>query len=508
MRDLSHFTHGQYDVLVIGGGINGAAIAHMAALNGLKTALLEKGDFASGTSSKSTKLIHGGLRYLETFDFDLVREALRERSFLLRDAPHLVKPLPFIVPVYRGDRKPLWMMRLGVWLYDRLAGKYTVGVHRFIPREELTALMPGLKEEGLLGGVSYFDAQMDDARLVLENVLSARARGAHAANYVEAKAFLKKDGKVAGVLAFDAISGREFEIFARKVICAVGPWTNILMRKEEGNVPPLVRTTKGIHVVYQGKLSDHALIIPTAKDNRVFFIIPWMGNSLVGTTDTDYTADPDAVAADQQDIDYLFRELRRVFPPGGSLSADGEGTFREEKIITIFAGLRPLVHRRGEPARISRNHVIREACSGVIYVMGGKYTTYRKIAQDCLRVALPAQKLIDTRAGFPVFGSGEITESAQGLAKQYGLNIDVVRYLTGLYGVRYKDVLRLTQNNPALKEPLCACSPAIKAQVVYAIETEMAVTADDIRTRRLSLVYRPCQSGQCMREIESLVHRT
>ena len=502
-RDLSKFTHGTYDVLIVGGGINGAAIAHMAALNGLKVALLEKGDFASGTSSKSTKLIHGGLRYLETFDFDLVWESLRERAFLLRDAPHLVKPLSFIVPVYRGDRKPLWMMRLGVWLYDRLAGKYTIGLpagqagkHRFIPRDELIGLMPGLKEEGLLGGVSYYDAQMDDARLVLENVLSAQVHGAHAANYVEVRSFLKKDGQAAGVLAFDTVSGREFEIFARKVVCAVGPWTNVLMREEEGNVPPLVRTTKGIHVVYPGKISDHALLIPTSKDKRVFFIIPWMGNSLIGTTDTDYTADPDAVAADQEDIDYLFRELNRVFP---------EGTFRKEQIIAVFAGLRPLVHREGEPAKISRNHVIKEAYSGIIYVMGGKYTTYRKIAEDCLRVILPSRKPVDTRAGFPVFGSGEITESAQEVAKENGVNTGVVRYLMDLYGTRYKDVLRLTQNNPALKEPLCACSPAIKAQVVYAIETEMAVKDEDIIKRRLSLVYRPCRSGQCVQEIRQRI---
>ena len=209
-RDIAKFTYGTYDVLIVGGGINGAAIAHMAAVNGLKVALLEKNDFASGTSSKSTKLIHGGLRYLETFDLDLVRESLRERSFLLRDAPHLVKPLSFIVPVYRGDRKPLWMMRLGVWLYDRLAGKYTIGKHRFIPRDELLGSMPGLKDEGLLGGVSYFDAQMDDARLVLENVLSAQARGAHVANYVEVKSFLKKDGKAAvgtGGVSGDRLAG-------------------------------------------------------------------------------------------------------------------------------------------------------------------------------------------------------------------------------------------------------------------------------------------------------------
>lgn len=512
-RDLFKFTHGIYDVLIVGGGINGAAIAHMAAVNGLKVALLEKNDFAAGASSKSTKLIHGGLRYLETFDLDLVRESLRERSFLLRDAPHLVKPLSFIVPAYRGDRKPLWMMRLGVWLYDRLAGKYTIGKHRFIPRDELLGLMPGLKGEGLLGGVSYYDAQMDDARLVLENVLSAQARGAHVANYVEVRSFLKKDGKAAGVLAFDTIGEREFEISARKVVCAVGPWTNPLMHKEEGNVPPLVRTTKGIHVVCQGKLSDHALIIPTSQDKRVFFVIPWMGNSLIGTTDTDYTADPDRVAADQEDIDYLFRELRRVFPPAGredpcgrSLSA--QEIFKKEKIITIFAGLRPLVHKQGAPARISRNHVIKEAYSGIIYVMGGKYTTYRKIAEDCLKEIIRSKPLVDTRVGFPVYGSGEITESAQDVAGQNGLNVDVAKYLMEFYGTRYKDVLRLIKNNPALKEPLCTCSPAIKAQVVYAIQTEMAVKDEDIIKRRLSLIYRPCRSGQCIKEIHSLVHHT
>ena len=495
-RDITQFTHGTYDVLVVGGGINGAAIAHMAAVNGLKVALLEKNDFASGASSKSTKLIHGGLRYLETFQFDLVRESLRERSFLLRDAPHLVKPLSFIVPVYRGDRKPLWMMRLGVWLYDRLAGKYTIRKHSFIPRDELLDLMPGLKEEGLLGGVSYYDAQMDDARLVLENALSAQAHGAHVANYVEARSFLKKDGKAVGVLAFDTIGEREFEVHARKVICAVGPWTNLLIHKEEGNVPPLVRTTKGIHVVCEGQLSDHALIIPTSQDKRVFFVIPWMGNSLIGTTDTDYAASPDSVAADQEDIDYLFRELRRVFP---------EGTFKKEKIITIFAGLRPLVHKQGEPAKISRNHVIKQAYSGIVYVMGGKYTTYRKIAEDCLKKITESRPLADTRGGFPVYGSGIFSESAEVVAKQNGLNIDTLRYLMGFYGVRYKDVLQLVQNNPDLKRPLCSCSPAIKAQVVYALQTEMAVKDEDVIKRRLSLVYRPCRSGQCIREIQNLM---
>ncbi|MBI5150352.1 MAG: glycerol-3-phosphate dehydrogenase/oxidase [Candidatus Omnitrophica bacterium] len=497
MRNISQFTHGTYDVLIVGGGINGAAIAHMAALNGLKVALLEKGDFASGTSSKSTKLIHGGLRYLETFDLDLVREALRERSFLLRDAPHLVTPLSFIIPVYRGDRKPLWMMRLGVALYDRLAGKYRIGRHRFLRAREVMKFVPGLNADGLAGGVLYFDAQMDDARLVLENVLSAEARGAHVANYVEVKSFIKKDGKAAGVRALDALIGKEFDVYARRIVCAVGPWTNVLMRKEEGNVSSPVRTTKGIHVVCPGKISDHALLFPTAKDKRVFFIIPWMGNSLIGTTDTDYEASPDEVAADQEDIDYLFRELRRIFP--------GQGSFEKEKIVTAFAGLRPLVHKEGAPSQISRQHVIKESYSGVIYVMGGKYTTYRKIAEDCLRVILPSQKLVDTAAGFPVFGSGKIVESAADAARAYGFKEETVQYLMDIYGTRYRDVVLLARKDPTLKEPLCSCSPAIKAQVVYATQTEMAVKEEDIIRRRLSLVYRPCRSGQCVREIQRFV---
>jgi glycerol-3-phosphate dehydrogenase len=273
------------------------------------------------------------------------------------------------------------------------------------------------------------------------------------------------------------------------------------MRKEEGNVPPLVRTTKGIHVVCPGKISDHALIVPTSRDNRVFFVIPWMGNSLIGTTDTDYAADPDAVAADQEDIDYLFRELRRVFSP------EGGGSFKEENVVTAFAGLRPLVHKEGAPAQISRRHVIQESYSGVIYVMGGKYTTYRKIAEDCLRVMLPSQKLVDTRAGFPVFGSGKIVESAGDAARAYGLKTDTARYLMDVYGTRYRDVVMLARADPSLKEPLCSCSPAIKAQVVYALRNEMAVKEDDIFKRRLSLIYRSCRSGQCVREIQSLMGR-
>jgi glycerol-3-phosphate dehydrogenase len=316
------------------------------------------------------------------------------------------------------------------------------------------------------------------------------------ANYVEVQSFIKKDGKAVGVIARDIIGEREFEIFARKIVCAVGPWTNLLMHREEGNVLPLVRTTKGIHVVCAGQISDRAILFPTSRDQRDLFVIPWMGNSLIGTTDTDYTESPDAVSAQEEDIAYLFRELRRLFP---------DGVFTKDRIVTTFAGLRPLVHKQGEPAKISRKHLIKETYAGVVYVMGGKYTTYRKIAEDCLKNIIRTRPMIDARAGFPVFGSGKIVETAQEVAGQYGLIPEVVRYLMEFYGVRYKDVLRLTQNNPAIKEPLCTCSPAIKAQVVYAIETEMAVKDEDIIKRRLPLIYRPCRSGECVREIRKLI---
>jgi glycerol-3-phosphate dehydrogenase len=529
-RDISRLTQSSYDLLVVGGGINGAAIAHMAALNGLRVVLLEKNDFASGASSKSTKLIHGGLRYLERLEFGLVREALKERYLLLKDAPHLVKPLSFIIPVYESDRRSLGLVRLGVWLYDFLAGKYLIQRHRPLNVQDVRQLVPGIKAEGLAGGVMYYDAQMDDARLALENVLSADEKGAHVANYVEVESFIRKDGKVVGVRACDRLGGRRFEVYAKKIVCAVGPWTNVLMQKEEGpsvarlparqgqagHVPALVRTTKGVHVVCRGQISPHALLIPARQDNRVFFVIPWIGNSLVGTTDTDYKGSPDEVGADERDIDYLLDEAGRVFPPqarsstspkSGDLDVAQRTPFNKGNMITVFAGLRPLVREKGESAGVSRRHAFRESPSGVVYCLGGKYTTYRRIAGDCLHVLLPSRQLVDTRESFPLFGSGTISESAEDAARKYGCAPDVVRNLMNFYGTRYKNVLALVVKDPVLKEPLCSCSSFISAQVVYAINTEMACMEEDIIQRRLSLVYQECPTGQCRRKIHSLLTR-
>ena len=458
IRDIERFKRTTYDILVIGGGINGAAIAHLAARRGMKVALLEKGDFASGTSSKSTKLIHGGIRYLENLEVDLVYESLRERHIQLTVAPHLVKPLPFVIPVYEGDKRPLWMMQLGVFFYDLLAGRYRVKLRKNLTREEVIRLEPGIEQKGLKGGVLYYDAQMDDARLCLENVLMAAHYGAHVANYMKVVSFVKENGRVAGVRAHDMLGIKEFEVRAKRVICAAGPWTNELLRLDIPNAKKRVRTTKGIHIVYKGEISKHAILIGSQSDRRIFFVIPWMGNSLIGTTDTDYSANPDKVKVEQKDIDYLIRESRRVFP-----SID----FRLSRILATFAGLRPLIRKWGSASKVSRKHLFYSSQSGIIFVVGGKYTTYRKVAEDCMNRI----HRIYEKETFTVYGSGAITETAEAAALRSGLEREMVQSLMDLFGSRYKYVLKLVEKDPSLKEKVCVVPPVIKAQISYSVET-------------------------------------
>ncbi len=491
-RQLAFLSEKKYDLLVIGGGINGAAIAHMAAKEGLRVVLVEKGDFASGASSKSTKLVHGGLRYLENLEIDLVRESLRERFIQTKSLPYLVHPLGFVVPTYKTDRVPFWMMRFGIALYDWLSGKYILGKHRSLTKDEVLESIPGLQPEGLIGGVLYYDAQMDDARVCLENVLAARAHGADVVNYCEVTAFLKEKGKVFGVRARDCLSSQEFEIKANKVVCATGPWTNILREKESQKNKKRIRTTKGVHFVYKEKVARNAILFQTQKDARIFFVIPWGDHSLVGTTDTDYSDNPDDVKVEKEDIAYLFSELKRFFP---------KRSFQESDIIASFAGLRPLVWKKGHPAKVSRNHLIEQTAGGVVYVLGGKFTTYRKIAQDCLKKILPGVKGLQG-VEYPLYGSGAIEESVDEVVREYGVDGKTVEYLQQKYGIRYKEILRLIKQDISLKEKICDCSLAVRAQVVYAVENEMACTVDDIIWRRLGLGYLGCSTGRCRQVVE------
>ncbi len=492
IRDILRFKKNHYDLLVIGGGINGAAIAHLAAKRYKTVALLEQGDFGSGTSSKSTKLIHGGIRYLENFELDLVYESLRERFLQLQVAPHLVKPLGFVIPVYKGSGRPLWMMRFGVFLYDLLAGPYKVQPHKSLTAEEVLELEPGIKKAGLQGGVIYYDAQMDDARLCLENVMMAGEYGAHVANYAKVVSFLKENGRVVGVRAHDLLGIHEFEVRAKKVVCAAGPWTNELLRLDAPRAQEKVRTTKGIHIVYKGQISNHALLLGSQSDGRIFFVIPWMGNSLIGTTDTDYTGSPDNVKVEKEDMDYLIHESKRVFP---GLEFD------REKIVTTFAGLRPLIRKKGSPHKVSRKHLFYQTPSGLISVVGGKYTTYRKVAEDCIH------KIWGPLEGqsFKVYGSGMIQETAGTVAGRYGLEKDVVQSLMDLYGSRYGDVLKLIEKDPSLKEKISDHPSVIKAQLVYSVQTEMARTVEDVTERRLSLVFRGPVSESCLTAIYTTI---
>lgn len=487
----------EYDLLVVGGGINGAAIANLAAAAGAKVALVEKGDWACGTSSKSTKLLHGGIRYLENFEFDLVAEALKERFIQWKNVPHLVKPMRFIIPVYRGQGRPLWMMKLGVWLYDLLSGKYSVGPHARLSKAEVLDLAPGINAQGLCGGVSYYDAQMDDARLCLENVLMARKRGADAANYTEAMEFIKENGRAIGARLRDTRSGGSIDVKAKKIIVAVGPWSDVLRHRDTARARPRLRPTKGIHLVCRRRMGEDAFLLQNKKDNRIFFIIPFKGHTLIGTTDTDYKGLPDDVRVEEADIDYLLTQSAQVFPLLGLSRAD---------IITTFAGLRPLVHEHGSPSKVSRKHVIERNLSGVYYVMGGKYTTYRAIALECIAKILPEfGRHLPQGEHYTLVGSGLEHQDVRSMAVHYGVDGQTVEYLMSVYGSRFEDVLNVTRTDPSLKGRLCACSLSIRAQVVYAVKDEMAVTVEDIYERRLGLNYNDCPSRQCRRAVEEIL---
>jgi glycerol-3-phosphate dehydrogenase len=498
IRDTSRFSNHKFDLIVVGGGINGAAVAYLAAACGISVALLEKNDFAGGASSKSTKLLHGGIRYLENLEFDLVHESLKERFIQWQAAPFLVKPLPFVIPVYKNDARPLWMMQLGVWLYDLLSGKYRIGRHRFLSVAEITSMAPGINLDGLTGGVEYFDAQMDDARLCLENVLMADLKGAAAANYVEVEDFIKdKDQHAVGVKALDRLTGKRMDIFASKIIVTAGPWSDELIEKDIPHSVKRLRPTKGVHIVYRGEISPCAFLLQSRSDKRVFFVIPFKGNSLIGTTDTDYHESPDSVQVNDADVQYLLQEAGRVFP---------NISFDSSKIITTFAGLRPLVADKGHPSQISRRHAIECNASGIYFVMGGKYTTYRAIAEKAVAKAFPHLVSKMPYGGqYTLYGSGGGNEELKILSQRFAVPLDLVRYLQGIYGSRFGEVLSIAQGDTRLKEKLCTCSPAIAAQVIYARDVEMAQNADDVIDRRLGLAYLDCPSQNCRRAIERIL---
>lgn len=496
-RALKRLAVETFDLLVIGGGITGAGIARDAALRGLSVALVEKLDFAAGTSSKSTKLIHGGLRYLELGELKLVFESVNERNRLMRLARHLVRPLPFLVARYQGDRRWLVTLDLGLWLYEALCFFGGYKNHRTTRAKKTLELEPTLRSEGLSGGVLYYDAMTDDARLTLENVLDAEASGAVIANHVRAGALLKTGEAITGVTAVDELTGQSFAVKAKVVVNATGPWSDEVraLAGEEA----LLKPTKGIHIVVDAQRLpvNNALVMTHPKDKRVMFTIPWgLGRTAVGTTDTFFDGRPDSVEPTAADVSYLLDAANHYYP-AAKLGPDD--------VLSTWSGLRPLLKPPDASAgasQVSREHVIVER-PGFLTIAGGKLTTYRTMSAEVVDRAVKQLGRAErsTTDDRPLPGAAGFMESDETLDAfvtslvSPAVTPEVARAFVEMYGGRAKAVLERCAKDAAAGERLDPELPWMMGQVDEAVEHELAQTLDDVLSRRLSLVLRARDQG-------------
>jgi glycerol-3-phosphate dehydrogenase len=489
-RNLEVLASTRFDLLIIGGGITGAGVALDATLRGYKVAVIDKGDFASGTSSVSSKLVHGGLRYLEHAEFHLVYEALHERGLLLRNAPHLVKPLRFVIPFYEGARVPPWKWRIGLLLYDLLAGRHNIQRSQPLARERLLRSLPALRQEGLSGGAAYFDAQMDDSRLCLEVVRAAMAEGARCVNYLEAVAIEASRSRGFRVAAQDRLHGQSLTIEARQVLNAAGPWGDQVLSLAGDASEPLLQPTKGVHIILPGQGLESALLLLHPDDGRVFFVIPWLGKTLIGTTDTEFSQNPDSLETTPEDISYLVRGYEHYFPAEAGAKT----------VLGSFVGLRPLLRARpSDPSSRSREFRVFTSSSGLITVAGGKYTTYRQMAEtvtDRIAERLGRRRPCRTRNYRLTAVAGEdwpafVDRTVEQLVRQYPLDAVAALHLIHRYGGRAVDVAALTVEHPGLARPIVDGEPDLRVELLYQREQEMAFTSEDhlLRRTRLGMFY-------------------
>jgi len=478
-----------FDVAVIGAGINGAGIACDAALRGLRVVVLEQNDLCSGTSAISSRLIHGGLRYLEYGELPLVFESLRERITLRRIAAHLVKPIRICIPIYESARRGPLLIRLGMILYDLLSVRKTVPVHDMLSRKEAIEAEPGLAKEGLRAEARYYDAQVAFAeRLVLENLLAARSAGAEILTYHAVTKINIARGAVSTLEVTDKISGDRRTISAKVVVNAAGPWVDqVLATTTARSVPQLIGGTKGSHIVvgrFEGAPQD-AYYVEAAADGRPFFIIPWNDQYLIGTTDIRYAANLNEIRASREEVDYLLSETNRVFP-GAQLD--------HEDIHYAYAGVRPLPYRqKGPESSITRRHIIRKnrkIARGLISIIGGKLTTYRNLAEQTVnRVGkMLGRKLPDCRTQDTLLpGAYRLDEARTALESLSGLSAKGVERLLSIYGGRSVDIVELTRSEPLLARVIDAAETVLAAEVIFAIREEMARTLTDIVHRRVMI---------------------
>ena len=459
----------RFDVLVIGGGATGVGSALDAVARGYKTALVEGADFAKATSSRSTKLVHGGVRYLQNGEIGLVREALHERANLRRNAPHLVSELSFICPAYRFYEGPMFFA--GFVAYDLLAGMSGFRPSRPLGCAETVRRVPAIKRRGLYGSIRYSDGQFDDARLALALARTAADRGATVVNYVRAEGFLYENGRACGALVRDTESGTAIEARAKVVVNATGIFVDELRKLDDPNAHPLLSHSRGSHVVFPAAVfpGHDALLVPKTDDGRVLFVVPWQGSVVVGTTDIpveDVTLD---VAPTSAEIDFIIGQANQYL----------ERPIARSQALATYAGLRPLVGgKAATTAKLSREHIVDTSPTGLVTVTGGKWTTYRKMAQDTIDVAAREAKLPakpSPTARLPLRGSPGPGAAASGRYAEYGTDGAALE--------------ALERADPALAEPLHPELSATRAQVVYAAREEQARSVDDVLARRTRALF-------------------
>ena len=478
------------DLLIIGGGATGTGIARDAAMRGIRIGLVEQGDFGSGTSSRSSRLIHGGLRYLEHGHFRLVFEACRERRILLRIAPHLVWPRSFLFPIHRGSRVPRWRLAAGLWFYDLLALFRNVRQHRMLSKRALLSAEPGLRTRDLLGGARYYDAQCDDARLSLANARDAHRHGGLILNYARVDHIDTAGGRVGGVRVSDLVTGEEYAVRALTVVNATGPWSDTVQGTEH---EPTLHRTKGIHIVVsRERLGNHEAITHISPlDGRVMFVIPWGCLTYIGTTESEFTGSPEAADADADDVVYLLRSVNALFPEARLTAVDVKAT---------WAGIRPLVRAEDaeDPNAVSREHAIIENEQGLISIVGGKLTTYRAMSAEVVDYVARrlhehdgrpiAPRAPTDREPLPGGEARDLDVLIESTVRE-GFDTPVATHLVHTYGSETPAIARLALSEPQLAQPVIEDHPTIWAELVHAMRREMAITLSDLLIRRTHLFY-------------------
>jgi glycerol-3-phosphate dehydrogenase len=487
----------ELDILVIGGGVVGAGTALDAVTRGLKVGLLEARDYAAGTSSRSSKLFHGGLRYLEQFNFSLVFEALKERSLVLNTlCPHLARPVPFIYPLEKVIDRPY--VGLGIGVYDVMgAGRGVPSHHKHLGKKKTLESFPSGKRSAIRGAVKFYEGQVDDARHTMMIARTAAAYGALCANSTRVTGFLREDDKVVGVLASDLETGRSFEVRAKQVINAAGVWTDEVQQMVGGRGQFQVRASKGVHLVVPRNRINSATGIITRTEKSLLFVIPWGSHWIIGTTDTDWKLDLAHPAASQSDIDYILGHVNKLL-------AD---PLDRADVVGVYAGLRPLLFGESDStSTLSREHAVSSPVRGLTVIAGGKYTTYRVMAKDAVDAAVHGLERTVPKCvteNIPLVGADGYLgayNSRNLTAERTGMRVSRVEHLLGRYGTLMGEVLDLIDADPELGKPLDSAPEYLKAEVVYAASHEGAQHLEDILTRRTRISIEVPDRGEAAAE--------